>query len=71
MLEPFSISALGVFIATACLALSGFVAAVCKGTQHSRCSHINACCMSCDRDVLNENEIEIEPRIENTVETKN
>jgi hypothetical protein len=67
MLEPFSISALGVFIATACLALSGFVAAVCSClaavcTTHT---HINACCMSCDRDVLNENEIEIEPRIEN------
>ena len=60
MLEPFSISALGVFIATACLALSGFVAAVCKGTQHSRCSHINACCMSCDRDVLNETGTEVE-----------
>lgn len=66
MLEPFSISALGVFVATSCLAFSGFIAAVCKGTQHSRCSHINACCMSCDRDVINENgndddDIEMKP----------
>ena len=60
MLEPFSISALGVFIATACAACSVFIAAVCKGTQHSRCSHINACCMSCDRDVLNETGAEVE-----------
>ena len=60
MLEPFSISALGVFIATACLAVSGFVAAVCKGMSHSRCSHVNACCMSCDREVMTTEELAIE-----------
>ena len=63
MLEPFSISALGVFIATACLAVSGFVAAVCKGMSHSRCSHVNACCMSCDREVMTTEELALENNV--------
>ena len=63
MLEPFSISALGVFIATACLAVSGFVAAACKGMSHSRCCHVNACCMSCDREVMSPEELALENNV--------
>ena len=57
MLEPMSASALGALITTICLATSGFFAVCFKGMSHSRCSKINACCFSCDRDVLNQDQI--------------
>ena len=60
MLEPFSISALGVFVATSCLALTGFVAAFFKGMSHSRCSHVDVCCFNCDRDVMTPEDISAE-----------
>ena len=47
-----SAAALGSLITTICLATSGFFAVFFKGMSHSRCSKINACCLSCDRDVL-------------------
>ena len=57
MLEPMSAAALGSLITTICLASSAFFAVCFKGMSHSRCSKIDACCFSCDRDVLNPDQI--------------
>ena len=57
MLEPVSAAALGSLITTICLATSGFIAICFRGIANSRCSKINACCFSCDRDVLEPDQI--------------
>ena len=60
MLEPMSAAALGSLITTICLATSTFLAVCFKGMSHSRCSKVNACCMSCDREVMTTEELAIE-----------
>ena len=57
MLEPMSAAALGSLITTICLATSGFIAVFFKGMSHSRCSKVKTCCFSCDRQVLDPDEI--------------
>ena len=57
MLEPMSAAALGSLIATICLATSGFIAVFFKGMSHSRCSKVKTCCFSCDRKVLDPDQI--------------
>ena len=57
MLEPMSAAALGLLITTIFLATSGFIAICFRGMANSRCSKINACCFSCDRDVLEPDQI--------------
>ena len=50
IIEPFSLSELGIFVGSCCAALSGFIYSLSK----SRCSKISSCCCECERDVLNE-----------------
>ena len=59
-MDPATATALGSLITAACIALSGFVAVFFKGLSHSRCSKVNACCFSCDRDVMTQAEVEAE-----------
>ena len=56
-MEPISASALGALVTTICLAVSTFAAVCFKGLSHSRCSKVNTCCFSCDREVLAATEI--------------
>ena len=56
-MEPISASALGALVTTICLAVSTFAAVCFKGLSHSRCSKVNTCCFSCDREVLSATEI--------------
>ncbi len=48
LIEAFSLSELGIFIASCCASLSGLLFALSK----SRCTNIKCCCVSCDRDLL-------------------
>lgn len=48
MIEPFSLSELGIFVGSCCASLSGFIYALSK----SRCTNIRCCGMECDRDVV-------------------
>ena len=56
-MEPISASALGALVTTICLAVSTFAAVCFKGLSHSRCSKVNTCCFSCDREVMTPAEI--------------
>ena len=60
VVEPMSAAALGALITSACLAFSTCLAVCFKGMSHSRCSHIDLCCMKCDRQVMPEEEIKKE-----------
>ncbi len=61
MIEPMSASGLGALVTTVCLALSGFVAVLFKGMSSSRCTKIHACCLDCDREVINNAPDEADP----------
>lgn len=62
MIEPFSLSELGIFVGSCCASLSGFIYALSK----SRCTTIRCCGLECDRDVIQE-ETEITPPENNNV----
>lgn len=53
MIEPFSLSELGIFVGSCCASLSGFIYALSK----SRCTTIRCCGLECDRDVIHEDNI--------------
>ena len=48
MIEPFSLSELGIFVGSCCAGLSGFIFALSK----SRCVTIKCCGIECERDVI-------------------
>jgi len=48
IIEPFSITELGIFVGTCCASLGGLFLAI----KNSRCTSIKCCCINCDRDVL-------------------
>lgn len=48
MIEPFSLSELGIFVGSCCAGLSGFIFALSK----SRCITIKCCGIECERDVI-------------------
>jgi hypothetical protein len=52
MIEPFSLSELGIFIASCCASVTGLI----YGISKSRCTRIKIGCCECDRDVI-ENDI--------------
>lgn len=47
LIEPFSLSELGIFVGSCCASFGGLVYAVSK----SRCTTIRCGCISCDRNV--------------------
>jgi len=52
MIEPFSLSELGIFVGSCCASLSGFIYALSK----SRCTTIKCCGLECERDVIQDAE---------------
>ena len=50
MIEPFSLSELGIFVGSCCAALSDFIYSLSK----SRCTTIKCCGLECERDVIHD-----------------
>ena len=63
MIEPFSLSELGIFVGSCCAGVSGFIYALSK----SRCTSIDCCGVHCVRDVIPSVPIEPNPPPEPSV----